>query len=172
MNKKVIGSVLVLMLLTVIISGCGASSNTSKKSNKVVINNSIFETDSDGFKFYDDYHDLTSAMNNIRNNVLYAQGKTPNTPDFDMKTSIELAVAQYDELAKIEANVEKELEDMGEAATKVLVKSYWENCTFVYNAIKDGKITESTSELPTDIDDAIKQLVDSSNSMGAKFTSY
>lgn len=170
MNKKTVKRIphaLVIITLMAILGGCASSNNTS---NKVVINNSIFETESDGFTFYKDYHDLTSAMNNIRNNVLYEQGKTSNIPDFDMKTSIELA--QYDELAKIENNVEKELEDMGEAATSVLVKSYWENCTFVYNAIKDGRITEGTKELSSDIDEAIQHLVNDSNSMGAKFTTY
>lgn len=163
---------------SLMITSCGGNtSNNSTNTNNIQNvytppNVSIFETDSDGYKFYKKYGDLTGSMNSIKQNIQDRQGRLSYNPDMDMKTALQISVAAYEELVEIEPNVVTTLSDMGMQTTKIYVETYWENCTIIYNAIKDGTITEDSESISEELSDAISNMVEASNNMGKDFTSY
>lgn len=115
------------------------------KMRQDIINDTVFENDSYEYLFSKKLKVLNDAIDDARLNVLYPEGRTSTAGKYDLKTDLTLIVESYEDMIDITPNALSEMESKGHTQAKVFAEILWNNSTTLYQAIKNGEITDDLS---------------------------
>lgn len=118
-----------------------------------ITNKSIFETGTDGAKFYWKATDLREDVLQIVLNIeaVGGRGNYMGDPMVNMADALTIYKADYEAALSYMPDVNEQLDNMGNTKAKIYANNYMDACGLIYNAIESGELNENSTDISDDL---------------------